>query len=216
MQGRDRRRLERKNGGDQTGSALSHKGWPARYHLIQHRTEREDIGAGIGLLALQLFRRHVLEGAENHSFFGEGVVPGLGSTLRKSLGQRYGMVHEPRQPKVQQLGSGLGQHDVARLQITVHHILPVCLLQGTRDFYAVPQHLSGGQLTFVQPLLQSFAFQVLHHQIIDTVLATDVVQCANVGMGETGKSAGFTLKTLASLGTRIPAGGKDLDCDRAL
>src|SRR5205085_5999531 len=75
---------------------------------------------------------------------------------------------------------------------------------------------SGGKRTLIQPLFQSFAFQVLHYQIVDSVLATDVVQCANVGMGQTGKSAGFTLKTLAGLGTRVSAGSKDLNCNRAL
>src|SRR5215831_15002017 len=41
-------------------------------HLVEHATEAEDVGARIGLSALQDFGRHVLERAHDRSFFRQG------------------------------------------------------------------------------------------------------------------------------------------------
>ena len=37
----------------------------SRDHFVDHHAERENIGARIGLAAFELFRGHVLEGAQD-------------------------------------------------------------------------------------------------------------------------------------------------------
>ena len=63
----------------------------ARKQLIEDRAERKEIGAVVGSLAANLFRRHVAHGAENNSGFralGQRGRVGTGSVrLRHQLGQ---------------------------------------------------------------------------------------------------------------------------------
>ena len=43
----------------------------ARQHFVKCQSEREDVAAAVGLLALQLFRRHVLEGSRDRALRGD-------------------------------------------------------------------------------------------------------------------------------------------------
>ena len=45
-----------------------------RRHLVDDAAEREDVGARVGLLALELFRRHVLERAQDRSRLGQVLL----------------------------------------------------------------------------------------------------------------------------------------------
>src|SRR6185503_7591781 len=56
---------------DETRLALAIERAPARRHLVEHAAQRPDVAAGVGLLALELLRRHVLERADDRAFGGE-------------------------------------------------------------------------------------------------------------------------------------------------
>jgi hypothetical protein len=75
----------------------------AREHLEKDKAERVMIRAGIGLLALALFRRHVRRRAQDHG------GPGLRDIMR-GFGK----------PEVQDLHAFPRDHDVVRLQIAMH------------------------------------------------------------------------------------------------
>jgi hypothetical protein len=47
---------------------------PAREHFVQHAPEREDVGATIHLLPLQLLGRHVLQRSGNRAFLRSGMA----------------------------------------------------------------------------------------------------------------------------------------------
>src|SRR5215831_17188073 len=49
---------------NRSGVRVSGKCAPAGQHLVEHRTEREQVGARIGIASLELFGRHVLRRAE--------------------------------------------------------------------------------------------------------------------------------------------------------
>ena len=58
-------------GGDDAGSGLAVKSFFARGHFVEHGAERENIGAGVGFFAFELFGGHVLECADDAALLGE-------------------------------------------------------------------------------------------------------------------------------------------------
>lgn len=138
-----RRRLARQNRRDHAGLGLALKRFVRRGHFVEHCAKGKNIGADIGFLALQLLGRHVLEGAHQRAFGGERL--GLGG---ESFGDgRGGFFAHLRQTEIQQLDAGLGDHDVGRFQITVHHAMTMRLIERARGFNGVTQQLVGRQRT---------------------------------------------------------------------
>ena len=62
-----RRRVLVEDRRKQARLALALERLPSGEHLEQNRTKRKDVGAGVGIGSLDLFRRHVLHRAENRS-----------------------------------------------------------------------------------------------------------------------------------------------------
>ncbi len=58
----------------------------------------------------------------------------------------------------------------------------VRFFQSLTNFNAIFQYLFCRQRTFHQPEGQRLTFQILHHEIVDTVLMSDVIQCADIRM----------------------------------
>jgi hypothetical protein len=119
-------------------------------------------------------------------------------------------------PKIHQLGSALGQHHVAGLQVTVHDAAAVRLVERVGDFDSNAQSLVWRQRLARQARGQGFAFQVLHHQEVHAVLAADIVENADVGVLQARDGPGLTLKPGAEIRIRTEVGGKDFDGDGAL
>ena len=99
---------------------------------MQDQAEGEDIGARVGFPALELFRRHVLDRADDQALCGERSCSG---TLRLPEVLRARLIYL-RQPEIQQLGAGLGEHDITRLEIAVNHAVPMGLIQRVCDLNA--------------------------------------------------------------------------------
>ena len=60
------------------------------------------------------------------------------------------------------------------------------------------------------------SFEVLHHQEVDAVLVSDVVERADVRMLKRGDGARFALEALPEIGVGGERRGQDLDGDRAI
>src|SRR5690348_14526166 len=58
-------RLTRQDCCDGTGGSLAPEGAVTRDHFVEDSTQRKDVAASIRFLALELFGRHVLNGAED-------------------------------------------------------------------------------------------------------------------------------------------------------
>jgi hypothetical protein len=106
-----------------------------------------------------------------------------------------------REPPDGQLRARLREHDVAGLQIAVGDTLAVRLVQRVGNLDGELQYLLYRQRTFLQPLRQRLAFQILHYEEINSVLMADVVEDADVWMIQAGDGLCFALKSLAQLGT---------------
>src|SRR5216684_3604318 len=64
---------------------------------------------------------------------------------------------------------------------------------------ASAQDLLRRERCLLEPMGQRFAFQVLHDEIVDTVLVADVVESADVRMTEARNGPGLALEALARL-----------------
>ena len=103
------------------------------------------------------------------------------------------------QAEVQQLGAGGGQHDIAGLEIAVHNAGAVSFLQRIANLYAALQRLLQWKRPLLQAEVQALALDVLHHQVVGSILASHIMQHANVGMIERGNRACFPLEALLGL-----------------
>ena len=82
---RYRRRLIPQDGGGQITPGLAFEGSPAGGHLEEDDAKREDVGAVVHRLALNLFRRHVGNGAQHLPRLGDGLAPLLNGKYKSRI-----------------------------------------------------------------------------------------------------------------------------------
>ena len=82
----------------------------------------------------------------------------------------------------------------------MHDPLPVRLVERVGDLGCEPQGLLERQRTLSQPIRECLAFEKLHHQVLDAVLVSDVVERADVGVRELRDRLRLALEPLADLG----------------
>ncbi len=109
----------------------------------------------------------------------------------------------PREAEVQQLEPRTGQHQVAGLQVPVHQPGGVGRRQGVDQLDRLLQQFVHRQRAPSQPRRQGLAGDQLHHQVVDAVVVTHVVQGADVRMVELGEGARLALEAGGQL-RRIP------------
>ncbi len=177
---RQRRRLLVENSGDDGGRIRTVEGPAASEHFVQHATEREQVAARIGFLALQLLRRHVLQRAHHFAFARDGLRErGVGFLERSAvLGQS----------KIQQLNPRARYQDIGGLQIAMRNAFFVRGIQRIQNLIGV----FGGLFERQRPM-QRRAVDVLHHQII----GADIVDLADVRMIERRHRARLAFKAFA-------------------
>ena len=78
----------------------------------------------------------------------------------------------------------------------MHHATAMRFIQCSRDLRTQLQHLRQRQRPLLQTLGQRFALDALHHQVVDSVLMTDVMQHANVWMIQVRDGFRFALEPL--------------------
>ena len=78
----------------------------------------------------------------------------------------------------------------------MHYSAAMRFVQRVGDLHSVLENLLQRQRAFLQPLGQRFPFDALHHQITDPVLATNIVQHADVRMIQARDGLRFAFKSL--------------------
>src|SRR5437868_1178716 len=89
-------------------------------------------------------------------------------------------------------------------------------IERVSDLNSVLNSLLEWQRTFFQTLLQRFAFEILHHEEIDALVVSHVIQDADVRMRQLRDGAGLTVEALLKLRVGSECVRKDLDRDRAI
>jgi len=208
----DGRGLFFENGGGDGELALACKGALSGERFVEDGAKRENVAAAVELLALDLLGRHVLESADDGAFFcngrrGRGVGEGDGGDGR---GDGLGKA------KVEKLGAGLGEHDVAGFEIAMNDAGAVGLVESVGDFRADLENLIGRKRAFGNALRERFALDAFHDQEIGAVLRADIEERADVWVIQSRDGFGFTLE--AELGGSV--GGEmvreNFDGDRAV
>jgi hypothetical protein len=120
------------------------------------------------------------------------------------------------QSEVHQLRADLGQHDVAGFQIAMDNAGLVGFLQPFADFLAALQQSLGRKRTLPQTRGQRFAFQKFHDQVIDSAMAADIVERADIGMVQRRNRAGLAIEALFSHAVFRQMRGKNFDGDDAV
>ena len=94
--------------------------------------------------------------------------------------------------------------------------LPVCRLERVRDFDAEAEDLGERQRAARETCRQRLALEQFEHQIVDVVLAADVVQAADVRVVERGDGFGLAGEARAELGVGRQLRRENLHRDRAV
>ena len=165
--------------------------------LVEHQAERVNVAGRRDLLAGKLFGRHI----------GGRAVADL---------VRLNLAAQRRQPEIrnQDLAAAI-EHDVGRLQIAMQHSLVVrggeAGAQLARDFQGL---VRGQTADAAHQRPEVFAIHVFHGQELHAVEFADVVNPADVGMGDLARDANLVAEALER--ARVPGGSlrKKLQRDR--
>ena len=151
----------------------------ARRHLVEHAAQREDVRARVGLLPLELLRRHVLKRAEDRPLLRQrpldlGSASGPHPRARAGPPSAFARARSP--------GASPPTSSASRWRASGRggRSPPVRLSSASAISTPILQHLLERQRPLRQPLRERLAFEQLHDQVVDVALAADVEQRADV------------------------------------
>jgi hypothetical protein len=132
-------------------------------HLVEHRAERKEIGAGVGELSPRLLGRHVMHRSHHRSRHGEWAGLRLGHELRDLLAPRRRRL-DLRETEVQDLHlSAVVDHEIGGLQVPVRDPFRVRRLERVRDLDPVVEELVDLDALPAHALGERRALDELHH-----------------------------------------------------
>ena len=186
--GRRRSVRESRIASEDHAGTFAAEGELAGRHLVQHRSEREQVRARIQFLRPHLLRRHV-----GHRPYGSArgwsdalpASPSFAPALR--LAARFAdRLRHLRQPEIQNLRvSALGDKDVRRLDVAVDDSRRVRGIQRVGNLDPQRQNGLGLHRPPADAVLQRHPVEILHHQEGLLAVLADLVNGADVGMVQT-------------------------------
>jgi hypothetical protein len=118
--------------------------------------------------------------------------------------------------EVEQLRPAARQHHIAGLDVPVDDPLPVSRVEGIGDLESEAQRLIERQRPLRQPIRQYLPLEILHDEVVHSVVMTGIEQGADVGMRELRDGLRFALESLTGLGRVAELRRQDLDRDGSL
>jgi hypothetical protein len=193
------------------------EGRTPRQHLIEHHTQRVDIGAIVQRGTAGLLRRHIFRRAGDSAK--AGLVGGAGNAHETEIGD-HGI-----KPAQAWLAAGQGficgtvQHDIAGLDIAMNDSQPVCIIDGCRrpsqklrDLVITETRTARMQVPQVD--CQRGAVEVFHHNIGITFSGIEIIDLDNIGVPEASHHLGLALQAIAQARILVDKAMQDLDGDR--
>ncbi len=185
----------------------------ARTHLVQHRPEREQVGAGVEFLPSHLLRRHVGDGAQRTAGTGQMF---LGLDGRGAQGNALRLQRDLRQPEVENLRLPSIRHeDVRGLDVPMDDPLRVCGIQRVGDLDAQIEHRFDLQRLASDPVPERLPLQQFHGDEGSPIGLVNLVDRADVRVVQRGCSLSFPLEAAESLCVVGEFVGKELQGDVA-
>ena len=195
LDGTDRRRLALQYCRQHAGSGLALERALAGGHLVEHGAQSEDVAARVGFLAFHLLRRHVLKRSNDRALRGQRQVAdwqpsGSGLKIERLTG-----VTALARPKSISLAPDLVSMMLPGFRS--RWTTPLRWARSSPSAISAPdaEYLLQRERTFDQARTQRLAFQILHHQVADSVLLADVIELADVGVIERRNGARLALET---------------------
>ena len=179
-------------------------------HLVEHHAEREDVGAHVGRLPLDLLRRHVGDRAEQR--------PGADDRqrLRRALVDRRLRRAHGGDAEVDHLRPAVvGDDDVARLEVAVDDAVGVGRAERVGERHGEVEQRADRQAGLGDHRVERAAADELHHQQPPAVGVLDAVQADDVRVVERGEGARLALQPRQRLGGGGDAVGEELHRDVA-
>ena len=163
------------------------EGRTTREELVRQRPDGIDVGPVIDVgSCCGLLRCHIGGSAESHARRGEFLPP-------RRFTHRFGYA------EVRHQCVAVGQHDIVRFDVAVHHALGVRLGEGIHHVPENPHDFGDGQLALPHQLLpQRLAVDVWQDIIKETVGVTRVDQHKDVGVIELGGDLDLAKEPLGS------------------
>ena len=120
-------------------------------------------------------------------------------------------IEELGQAKIEDLETRLGQNDVPWFQVTMNDALVMSGGERAGDRDPVTNNPVHRQATRCQDSGERVALQVLHHDVVDAIRGSDVVQRTDIGMVQIRDGAGFAFETPSGFEIYRNFGQEDLD-----
>jgi hypothetical protein len=121
-----------------------------------------------------------------------------------------------RQTKVENLGAARGQHHVGGFQVAMNNAVSMRRVERVGDLGPDSKHLVDRQRAAQQAVRQRLTRKMFHHEEVDAVLRADVVERADVRVGEARDRAGFVAEAFLTIGIGGEVGRQNLDRDRTI
>ena len=182
MQPRRRQRRSVEDGIEYDAGSLSAEGQRSRRHFIEHRAEREQIGAGVEFFAANLLGRHVDHGSKSGPRTCE--MFGIDSERGQSCGRGFSLrarVRDFGETEIEDFCvAALCDKNICGFNIAVNNTLGVGGIEGIGNLDSEVEHLIGFHWPARDHMLECLSFETFHGDEGLAILFTDIMNCANV------------------------------------
>ena len=159
--------------------------------FVQHETECELVRTKVERTAAGLLRRHIARGS------GDGTEVRVHRGSVASVARFFVVQPKFSQAEIQNLDGLSRDDDVLWLQVSVDDAHFMGLGESFGDLHGDGNYVAHRWNAVGNQLPQSRPFDELQHQKIDALIVPDVVQGADIGVGEFRNGARFMLEPLA-------------------
>ena len=183
---------------EQRGRGRALEGQSAGRHLVQHRPERKEVGAGIEFLAKRLLGRHIGDRAHGSARTGE-----MDGERRRSCAAGFKFPVSGRQlcqTEIEDLRlATIGDKDISRLDVAVKDVFAVRGIERIGELDGQIKQLIHRQRLTADLLIKGHAFQKLHRNEVLAFELVNLINGADIGMVQRGGGASFPLQAVKRL-----------------